>query len=87
MAIKKNLTPKKFIWDNNENGVVPNLTDVINKNWAINNENKENIKEPKTPDKVFFGLISLNFLHLNIFPKTYPPISEHTQRIITHKRI
>ena len=32
--------------------------------------------DPKTPEMVFFGLILVNFLHLKIFPKTYPPISE-----------
>ena len=53
---------------------------------AINTENKENINDPKTPDKVFFGLIEVNFFHLKIFPKTYPPTSEHIQRMITHKR-
>ena len=49
-------------------------------------ENKENANDPKTPDKVLFGLILVNFFHLKIFPKTYPPTSEHTHRMITHKR-
>ena len=51
---------------------------------AINTENKENTNDPKTPDKVFLGLILVNFFHLNIFPKTYPPTSEHITRMITH---
>ena len=51
---------------------------------AINNENKENINDPNTPDKVFFGLILVNFFHLKIFPKAYPPTSEQITSIITH---
>ena len=35
----------------------------------INKEKKENINDPKTPDKVLLGLIAVNFFHLNIFPK------------------
>ena len=53
---------------------------------AINKERKENINDPKAPDKVFFGLIEVNFFHLKVFPKTYPPISEHIQRMITHNK-
>ena len=49
--------------------------------------NKENVNEPKTPDKVFFGLILVNFFHLKIFPNTYPPTSEHTTRMIIHNKI
>lgn len=48
-------------------------------------EPKENINEPKTPENVFLGLILVNFFHLNILPKVYPPTSEQMQRIITHK--
>jgi hypothetical protein len=51
---------------------------------ARNNENKEKINEPNTPDRVFLGLIFVNFFHLKVFPKMYPPISEHTTSIITH---
>ena len=51
----------------------------------INKEKKENINDPKTPDKVLLGLIEVNFFHLKIFPKTYPPTSEHIQRMIIHK--
>ena len=36
----------------------------------INLSKKENINEPRTPDTVLFGLIDVNFFHLNIFPKT-----------------
>ena len=36
---------------------------------AINTENKENTNDPKTQDKVFLGLILVNFFHLKIFPK------------------
>ena len=32
--------------------------------------------DPKTPEIVFLGLILVNFFHLKILPKTYPPISE-----------
>ena len=32
-------------------------------------ENSDKINEPKTPDKVFLGLILVSFLHLNTFPK------------------
>ena len=35
----------------------------------INKEKKENKNDPKTPDKVLLGIIVVNFLHLNIFPK------------------
>ena len=37
---------------------------------------KENANEPIDPDIVFFGLILVNFLPLNNFPNTNPPISE-----------
>ena len=33
-------------------------------------ENNESINEPKTPEKVFFGLILVNFFHLSNLPKT-----------------
>ena len=54
---------------------------------TMNTENKENIKDPKAPDKVFFGLIDVSFFHLKIFPKTYPPTSEQTQSMMTHNKI
>ena len=47
-------------------------------------ENKENTNDPKTPDKVFLGLILVNFFHLKIFPKAQPPTSEHITRITIH---
>ena len=72
IAKKKNFTSKKIL---------------LKKFPAKNIENNENTKEPKAPDKVFLGLIFVNFFHLKVFPKTYPPISESTQRIMTHKRI
>ena len=49
---------------------------------AITSQISEKKNDPKTPEIVFFGLILDNFFHLKILPKTYPPISEHTQRII-----
>ena len=45
-------------------------------------EAKENIKEPRTPDIVFFGLIFVNFFHLKSFPNKYPPTSELIVKII-----
>ncbi len=76
IARKKKLGSKKLI---------PIVSGTIN--FSIRNkENKENINEPKTPEKVFFGLILVNLFHLNIFPKAYPPISDNTPRIITHIR-
>ena len=44
----------------------------------------EKINEPKAPDKVLLGLIFVNFFHLKVFPKTYPPISENIVKIIIH---
>ena len=35
---------------------------------------------------VFCGLILVNFFHLKIFPKIYPPISELMHRAITKQR-
>ena len=55
---------------------------IINANKKT--EPNEKIKEPATPDKVLFGLILVSFFPLKVFPKTYPPISEHTVRIIIH---
>ena len=48
----------------------------------MTNQIIEKKNDPKTPEIVFFGLILVNFFHLKILPKTYPPISEHMQRII-----
>jgi hypothetical protein len=48
----------------------------------INTENKEITNDPKTPDKVFFGLIFVSFFHLNTLPNTYPPTSEQIVRVI-----
>ena len=59
----------------------------LNTALAIKTENKENINEPKTPDRVFLGLILVNFFHLKIIPNTYPPTSEHTTRMIIHNKI
>ena len=74
IARKKNFSSRKFTV----------------KSWkiisAISTENNEKIKEPNTPDKVFLGLILVNFFHLKIFPKTYPPTSEHIHKIITHNK-
>ena len=36
----------------------------------FNIENKENINDPITPDKVLLGLIKVSFLPLKVFPKT-----------------
>ena len=47
----------------------------------INTEDKESKNEPKTPDKVFFGLILVSFFHLNILPNIYPPTSVDTHII------
>jgi len=57
MARKKNLGSRKFIIE-----VDNKIISIIIK------ENNESINEPKTPDKVFFGLIFVIFFHLNIFP-------------------
>ena len=38
--------------------------------------------DPKTPEMVLFGLIFVNFFHLKILPKTYPPISELIEIVI-----
>ena len=51
---------------------------------AINIDHNDNINDPTTPDKVFLGLILVNFFHLKIFPKVYPPTSEQITRIIIH---
>ena len=51
---KKNLALRKF--------KLGEITSIINM------ETKEKINDPKTPDKVFFGLILVNFFHLKIFP-------------------
>lgn len=40
----------------------------------------EKIIEPNAPEKVFFGLIFVNFGPLNIFPKINPPMSEPIQQ-------
>ncbi len=75
MATKKNFGSNQFI---------SKLKSVIDwKTFSVTNkENKETVKEPKTPDKVFFGLILVSFFHLNVFPNTYPPTSEQMVRII-----
>ena len=49
----------------------------------MTSQTNEKKKDPKTPEIVFFGLILLNFFHLKIFPKTYPPISENIQSMTT----
>ena len=48
-----------------------------------NTDPKENIKDPRTPDKVLFGLIFVNFFHLKVFPNMYPPRSELIVKMIT----
>ena len=37
------------------------------------------MKEPIEPDRVFFGLIFVNFLPPIIFPNKYPPMSVKKQ--------
>ena len=37
------------------------------------------MNDPIEPEIVLFGLIFVNFLPLNVLPKTKPPISEQTQ--------
>ena len=49
----------------------------------MTNQISEKKKDPKTPEIVFFGLILVNFFHLKILPKTYPPMSENIQRMTT----
>ena len=67
IAKKKNLGSRKFI---SKKITLPKKV-VGNGNIisAINIERSENINDPKTPDKVFFGLIFVIFFHLNILPK------------------
>ena len=45
----------------------------------------EKIKDPIAPDNVFLGLTEVNFFHLKVFPKTYPPISEQIHKIINQR--
>ena len=47
---------------------------------------KENMNEPIIPEYVFFGLIFVSFLPLNILPTIYPPMSDVIQiHIINNK--
>jgi hypothetical protein len=59
-ARKKNFGSKNWI----------NALDVKLTFSTMNKENKENINDPKTPDKVLLGLILVIFFHLNVLPKT-----------------
>ena len=43
--------------------------------------------DPIAPEYVLFGLILVNFLPLNIFPKIYPPTSEKKVEIKIQIRI
>ena len=69
IAKKKNLASRKFRLELNKYLISAELFIFFMIASIINNENKENIKDPKTPDKVFLGLILVIFFHLNIFPK------------------
>ena len=60
MARKKNFGSKNCI----------DALDVKLTFSTMNKENKENINDPKTPDKVLLGLILVIFFHLNVLPKT-----------------
>ena len=76
----KNEIVKSPIWATKENIIARkknfgsknciSVLDVKLKFSTMNKENKENINEPKTPDKVLLGLISVIFFHLNALPKT-----------------
>ena len=66
MAKKKNLGSRKFTKDATGMNVVVTFGNIA---LAITIENKENTNDPKTPDKVFLGLILVNFFHLNIFQR------------------
>ena len=59
----------------------PDVDLLLNKNLPLFKEVTKKY-DPKTPEIVFFGLIEINFFHLNILPKTYPPISELIQTAI-----
>ena len=48
---------------------------------------KLRIIEPAAPEYVLFGLSFVSFLPLNVFPKTYPPMSDKNVEIKIQKRI
>ena len=63
------------------------FNEFVKKNIEIEKVRHEKIKDPIDPDTVLLGEIFVSFRPLNIFPNTYPPISEAIQDKKSEKKI